>query len=374
MDEMKQEEPKQAETKQSTNQKRKVTAAIVFAIIGIIGIVSVYFYVHHKSTHISTDDAFIEGDIYTIASKVSGTVKTVYVKSNQHVSKGELILEIDAADFAVKVSEALSALNAEKAKIAEIDSRIQTAKRQVEEAIARANAIKAVNELQKANLEQAEKDRERAENLQKKDAISREKYEKAMTAYKVALAQVKAATEDQKSFLFAVETQKAMIQQAEALGVTQLSSIKQKEAVLETASLNAGYTKIYAPADGYVTKKSVEIGNQIQAGQPLTAVVSLEGVHVVANYKETQLEKVKPGMKVEIKVDTYPGKTFAGKVESIMAGTGSAFSLFPAENATGNYVKVVQRVPVKIVFDKNADPEHVLRVGMSVEPVIILEK
>lgn len=357
----------------ATHGKKKI-AFIVFAIIGIIGIVSVYFYVQYKSTHISTDDAFIEGDIYTIASKVPGTVKTVYVKSNQHVSKGELILEIDAADFAVKVSEALSALNAEKAKIVEIDSRIQTAKRQVEEAIARANAIKAVNELQKVNLEQAEKDRERAENLQKKDAISREKYEKAMTAYKVALAQVKAATEDQKSFLFAVATQKAMIQQAEALRVTQLSSIKQKEAVLETAELNSGYTKLLAPADGYITKKSVEIGNQIQAGQPLMAVVSLEGVHVVANYKETQLEKVKPGQKVAIKVDTYAGKIFKGTIDSIMAGTGSAFSLFPAENATGNYVKVVQRVPVKIVFDKNADPEHVLRVGMSVEPTIIIEK
>jgi membrane fusion protein (multidrug efflux system) len=143
---------------------------------------------------------------------------------------------------------------------------------------------------------------------------------------------------------------------------------------LETASLNEGYASIYAPADGYITKKSAENGNQIQAGQPLMALVSLKGVHIVANYKETQLEKVKPGQKVEIKVDTYPGKKFQGKVESIMAGTGAAFSLFPAENATGNFVKVVQRIPVKILFDKDADPEHVLRVGMSVVPTIVIER
>ncbi|PKL52429.1 MAG: HlyD family secretion protein [Nitrospira bacterium HGW-Nitrospira-1] len=370
MDEIKQSD----EIKQNNNHKRKVTAAIVFAIIAIIGIASVYFYVQYKSVHISTDDAFIEGDIYTIASKAPGTVKNIYVKTNQFVKKGELLLEIDAADLAVKVSEASSALNAEKAKIAEIDSRIVAARRQVEEAIAKADAIKAMNELREANLEQAEKDKERAENLLKKDAISREKYEKAMTAHKVAIAQVKAAAEDQKGVLFAVETQKAMIKQAEALKTAQLSLIKQKEAVLETARLNAGYTKLVAPADGFITKKSVEIGNQIQAGQPLMAIVSLDGVHVAANYKETQLEKVKPGMKVEMKVDAYPGKTFTGKVESIMAGTGAAFSLFPAENATGNFVKVVQRIPVKILFDRDADPKHVLRVGMSVVPTIVIEK
>jgi len=363
------------ETKETTAPygKKKI-ASFVFLLVGIIAIVSVYFYVQYKHTHISTDDAFIEGDIYTIASKVPGTIKVVHVKDNQSVKKGELVLEIDAADLAVKVTEASSSLDAEKAKIAEIEARIEASKRQLDDIKAKADSIKAMNELQRANLEQAEKDRGRAENLLKKDAISRERYEKALTAHKVAVAQLRVAAEDQKGILFAVETQKAMIKQAEALRNTQLSSIKQKEAVLETASLNAGYTKLHAPADGYITKKSAENGNQIQAGQPLMALVSLDGVHVIANYKETQLEKVKPGMKVEMKVDTYPGKKFQGKIESIMAGTGAAFSLFPAENATGNFVKVVQRIPVKILFDKDADPEHVLRVGMSVVPTIVIGK
>ncbi|MFZ2196206.1 MAG: HlyD family secretion protein [Thermodesulfovibrionales bacterium] len=353
---------------------KKKIASVVFLLVGIIAIVSVYFYVQYKSMHLTTDDAFIEGDIYTVASKVTGTIKLIHVKDNQSVKKGELILEIDEADLAVKVLEASSSLNAERAEIAEIDARIEAAKRQLDDAKAKVEAIKAVNELQAANLEQAEKDRARAEALLKSDAITKEKYEKIMTAHKVAVAQVKAATEEQKGVLTAVETQKAMIKQAEAAKTTQLSSIKQNEAVLETASLNAGYTKLYAPADGYITKKSAENGNQIQAGQPLMALVSLDGVHVIANYKETQLEKVRPGMKVEMKVDTYPGKKFQGKIESIMAGTGAAFSLFPAENATGNFVKVVQRIPVKILFDKDADPEHVLRVGMSVVPTIVIER
>ena len=363
------------ETKETTAPygKKKI-ASIVFALVGIIAIVSVYFYVQYKKTHITTDDAFVDGDIYTIASKVPGTVENIYVKTNQFVKKGDILLELDAADYDVKVAEAFSALNAEKAKIAEIDSRIQAANKQLEEAVAKADAIKAMNELQSANLEQAENDMGRAKNLYKKEALSKERYEKAMTAHKVAVAQVKASAEDQKSFALAVETQRALIKQAEALRTTQLSSIKQKEAVLETAKLNAGYTRLIASADGHITKKTVETGNQVQAGQPLMAVVSLDDVHVIANYKETQLEKVRPGQKVEIKVDTYPGKKFKGTVESIMAGTGAVFSLFPAENATGNFVKVVQRIPVKIVLDKDTDKKHVLRIGMSVVPTIIVEK
>lgn len=154
-----------------------------------------------------------------------------------------------------------------------------------------------------------------------------------------------------------------------------MSSVRQKEVVFKAAELNKTYTKIYAPSDGYVTKKNVESGNQIQIGQPLMAIVPLlDDIWINANYKETQLEKIQTGQKVEIKVDTYSGKTFWGKVESIMAGTGASFSLFPAENATGNYVKVVQRVTVKIVLDKDTDKEHVLRVGMSVVPTVIVEK
>lgn len=363
------EETKEA---QGSGSKKKIALSI-FAFMVIAGLTALFFYTRYIKTHISTDDAFIDGDIYTIAPKVSGTVRNVYVSSNQLVKKGDMLVELDEADYTVRVSEAASVLEAEKSKITEIESKIQTAKKKLAEAVARIEAVKAINELQNANLEQAEKDRDRAENIYKKNAISKEKYEKALTAYKVALAQVRASTEDMTGVGLAVETQKATVKQAEASKISQMSIIKQKEAVLETAQLNSGYTRITAPADGYVTKKSVMAGNQIKAGQPIMAVVSLEGVHVVANYKETELARVKPGQRVEIEVDTYPGRKFTGKVDSIMAGTGSAFSLFPAENATGNYVKVVQRIPVKILLDKDTDREHVLRVGMSVVPTILVD-
>ncbi|MFA4915891.1 MAG: HlyD family secretion protein [Syntrophales bacterium] len=359
------------EVKQNNNRKRNITAAIVFFVIAVIGLISVLFYVEYKNTHISTDDAYIDGNIHTIAPKVSGTVKAVLVRSNQYVKAGDVLIEIDPLDYDVRVNEAQAGLGAEKAKLVEVEAGIETARKQLADASAKADAIRAMNELQDARLEQAEKDKVRAEGLFKKEAMSREKYENVMTAYKVGLAQVKAATEEVKSSISAVAAQKSLIKQAEAVKTAQLFSIKQREALLETAKLNAGYTRIFAPVDGYVTKKSVEKGNQLQPGQPIMAIVTLEGIYVTANYKETQLEKVKTGQQVEIKVDTYPGKKFKGTVDSIMAGTGAVFSLFPAENATGNYVKVVQRIPVKIVFDKNTDQEHVLRVGMSVVPTIL---
>ncbi|HWR58403.1 MAG TPA: HlyD family secretion protein [Thermodesulfovibrionales bacterium] len=369
------EEIKQTETgTQPGNHKRKIAAG-VFAILAVIVAIAVYFYIQYKDTHISTDDAFVDGHIHIIASKVNGTVKSVLVKSNQFVRQGDVLVELDPADYSVKVAEAQSSLNAERSKLTEVDARIETAKRQIAELDARSNAIGGLLEVQKAGLEQTEKDVKRAEGLYKREAISAERYEKIMTAHKEALARVNAATEGVKFGLLSVDSQQAALKQAEAAKVTQLAEIKRREAQFKEAGLKYGYTKLSAPIDGYVTKKSVEIGNQVQTGQPLMAIVDLvEDVHILANYKETQLEKVRPGQKVEIKVDSYPGKTFKGKVDSIMAGTGAAFSLFPPENATGNYVKVVQRVPVKIVLDKDTDKEHILRIGMSVVPTIIVRE
>jgi len=173
----------------------------------------------------------------------------------------------------------------------------------------------------------------------------------------------------------ALETQKTVIKQAESTISTQRSLIQQKRAVLKTSELNLDYTRIYAPADGYITKRSAEVGNQVQADQPLMSVVPLapEEIWITANYKETQLKRVKSGQKVKIEVDMNPDRVFHGRVDSIMAGTGSAFSLFPPENATGNYVKVVQRIPVKIVLEQGEDPGHMLRIGMSVVPTILAE-
>jgi membrane fusion protein, multidrug efflux system len=353
--------------------RRKVVAGIIFSVIGVIAIVAVYLYLQYKSTHISTDDAYVEGDVYTIAFKVNGTVKTVYVGDNRYVKKGDDLADLDAVDYAVKVKESEAALNVEKAKVAEAERRIDAAEKQLVQLQFQLKAARANHDLQQANLNQAQIDIKRAENLFRKEAMSKERYQQTQTDYKVRVAQVRAAEDQVNQVAAALDTQKAVISQTESAVRSEAALVKQKEAALEAAQLNAGYTKVYAPVDGYVTKKSVEVGNQIQAGQPLMAVVPLEGTYVTANYKETQLAKVKPGQKVEISVDSYPGKTFHGKVDSIMAGTGSAFSLFPPENATGNYVKVVQRVPVKILVDRGEDTKHVLRIGMSVVTTILVK-
>jgi len=354
------------------NSGRKKIGIIILILLFAIGAIIIFFYLRYKATHVTTDNAFIEGAIHTIASKVSGTVKAIHVRDNQSVKKGDLLIEVDPVDFDVKVKEASSKLDAEKAKFLEVEAKIETAKRQLLELKTKMETAKANLELQQANRKQAEIDEKRAENLYKREAISRERYEKTKTEFDVAVAREKAATEQLRQAEMAIETQGAVIRQAEAAKIVKLSTIKEREAGLRIAELDYGYTRISAPSDGYVTKKSVEVGNQIQAGQPLMAIVPLYDIWVIANYKETQLEKVKTGQKVKIKVDTYPGKTFKGKVESIMAGTGAIFSLFPPENATGSYVKVVQRIPVKIVLEEGADPEHVLRIGMSVVPMIIV--
>ena len=328
---------------QTGNGQKKKKAFMIVGVVVVIGLIAGYFYSGYRKTHVSTDDAFIDGNIHSIAAKIYGTVKKVSVKDNQPVKKGDLLVEVDPADYTARLREASSAVGTEKAKLSEAGTKIEAAK---------------VNlELQRANLRLAELEKNRAEALYQKEVLPRDRYDRAMTGYEVAVAQVKAAEEQ--------------LRQAESQKLTQASTIMQKEATAALVELNYEYTKIYAPVDGYVTRKSVQTGNQIQPGQPLMAVVALDDIWVTANFKETQMENIRPGQRVELTVDSYPGKVFSGKVDSIMAGTGVSFSLFPAENATGNYVKVVQRIPVKIVLDEGTDKDHVLRVGMSVEPTVI---
>lgn len=326
----------------AANGNRKKIALAGFGAFMIIGAIALFFYLDYKATHITTDDAFVEGNIHAIASKIPGTVVAVHVRDNQMVKKGDLLVELDEADYAARTSEGMAAVSAEQGRLAEQASRI--------------SARQATVALQDAQLRQAEIDFRRAEKLFEQEAISKERYEKAKTAYDVTVAQLNVAREELK--------------QASSSLSAQSASIREKQARLKKAELDFSYTKLRAPIDGVVTKKNAEVGNQVQPGQALMAIVPLDAVWVVANFKETQLEKIRAGQSVEFEVDSYPGKKFTGKVDSIMAGTGAAFSLFPPQNATGNYVKIVQRVPVKIIIDKNSDPEHLLRVGMSVLPTV----
>jgi membrane fusion protein (multidrug efflux system) len=335
--------------------------------------VTLYFYLQYKKTHISTDDAFVDGRVHVIASKVPGTVKLIHIKDNQFVRKGDVILEIDSMDYEVRIKETRAGLETERAKLSEIRDRVDTVRKQLSEISASLEAARANLQLQKANLDLAKVNFQRSEFLMKREVIPRQQYDNSKTTYEVAVAQVKAAEDQVKQIEASLETQRALIKQTESGLPTQEAQIRQKDATLKGTELNLGYTKIYAPTDGYIAKRSVEIGNQIQPGQSLMAVVPLDDIWITANYKETQLERVKPGQQVKIKVDTYPSKVFHGKVDSVMAGTGAVFSLFPPENATGSYVKIVQRIPVKIVLDQGTDPAHILRIGISVVPTILVE-
>jgi membrane fusion protein (multidrug efflux system) len=222
--------------------------------------------------------------------------------------------------------------------------------------------------------------------LHERQVISREAFEKAQTDAEVAAAQDDVAKEELRLAEAALPTQEAIIAQKGAV-ISQRQSVatqrearirqmeaqvQQRESALAEARLLHRYTSVLSPVDGYVTRKAVEAGQVVSPGQSLLAVAALDNVWVVANYKETDIERIRPGQEVEIRVDTFKGRKFRGTVDSIMAGTGSAFALFPPENASGNYVKVVQRVPVKIVLSRGEDPGHILRIGMSVVPTILV--
>jgi membrane fusion protein, multidrug efflux system len=330
--------------KPNGNGKRK-KAGIVLALCIVAGLVLGVKWWVKSQTDIATDNAFVETHIHSISPRIAGNVTRVYVIDNQEVKKGEILVELDSHDY--------------EAKVREMAGSVGVAKNETSGDYAQVESARASVTLARAKLEQAELDLKRGKNLFGREVIPREQLDRLETARKVSASQLKEAEEAQRKA-------QAMV------GGTggREARVAEKEGKLLQARLSLEYTKIYAPADGYITRKSVEPGNNVQPGQPLMALVPLEDAWVTANYKERQLAHVRPGQKVLFTVDAYPGHKFTGRVDSVMAGTGAAFSLLPPENATGNYVKVVQRIPVKIRIDKGSDPEHLLRVGMSVVPTI----
>ncbi|RMG04396.1 MAG: HlyD family secretion protein [Nitrospirae bacterium] len=386
------------ENKSGGNNRNRNRVLIVFFIILIVSLIAGVIYMRYKKTHITTDDAYVEGRIHQVAPKVEGEVVEVLVGDNQYVKRGDLLLRIDAEPYKKKLDEAQAALDAELNRMSELkatleaerqklraaEAGVQRIEREKEAILQAVEAAKSELDAQEALLRQAESDYRRAERLYKSGVIPKDRYEKAKTALdaqrakrdaliasvrkaEVSLSLNRAALKEAGA---GVSAQKAVLRRLSETIHSQESMIKSRKAVLELAKLRLSYTRVYAPSDGYVTHKSVEVGNIVRPGMPLMAVVPLSDVYVVANYKETQVERIRPGQKVRIRVDAYPGRVFEGKVESIMAGTGAVFSLFPPENASGNYVKVVQRIPVKIILKEGTDPDHLLRLGMSVVPTV----
>jgi membrane fusion protein (multidrug efflux system) len=382
---------------QPKNSRRRKAMAL-FLVAALVTVGSGLFYWWYRQTHIVTDDAYVEGRIHPVAARIQGTVAEVVVEDNQPVKQGQLLLRIDPEPYAVRVAAAGSAVSAATADltgarsdIAAGEADIQAARQdlaasraQLDQARLAVDAGRSRLTLAEAQLAQAVRDAERAGNLFEKQSISRERLEKAQTELAVSRARHDLAREELRVTEAAIPTHEAQISQKNAILAQRQAALSQRkarvgqqsalvgqrESALAEAKLYRQYADVVAPVDGYVTRKTVEAGQVVSPGQSLLAITDLSDVWVVANYKETQIEKIRPGQPVSIRIDTFSGKKFHGKVESIMAGTGSAFSLFPPENATGNYVKVVQRVPVKIVLDRGEDPEHVLRIGMSVVPTV----
>lgn len=382
------------------NNSRRKKALVLFLVVSVVTIGAGVFYWWYRQTHISTDDAYIEGRIHMVAARIQGTVTEVLVEDNQPVKQGDLLLRVDPEPYAVRVAAAASGLSAAKADriaarsdIAAAKADIEAARQeiaaaaaQLEQARAALSAARSKVSLAEVSLAQADRDAARAKSLFERHSLSRERFEKISTEQEAAQARLDlardelrlagAASATQEAHLLGKEAfllqRQAVLAQREARAGQQEAVVRQRESGLAETELLRGYADVVAPADGRVTRKSVEVGQVVSPGQALLAVTGLSDLWVVANYKETQIGKIRPGQEVRIRVDTYPGRKFRGKVDSIMAGTGSAFSLFPPENATGNYVKVVQRVPVKILLERGEDPEHVLRVGMSVVPTVLV--
>jgi membrane fusion protein (multidrug efflux system) len=381
------------------NGRRRKAIGLFLVVLAATAITG-FAYWKYRQTHVSTDDAYIDGRIHLVSARIQGNVTEVRVKDNQPVRAGDPLLLIDPEPYAVRESGAASAVAAGTGDVAAARADLVAAGADVTAAIkdlegakaqraqlsAGIEAARARTSLAAARRSQASRDAARMKQLYEREVVSRETFEKAQTDAEVAAAQDDVAREELRLAEAALPTQEAIIAQKEAV-VSQRRSVatqrearirqmeaqvRQRESALEEATLLHRYTRILSPVDGYVTRKTVEAGQVVSPGQSLLAVAALDNVWVVANYKETDIERIRPGQEVEIRVDTFKGRKFKGTVDSIMAGTGSAFALFPPENASGNYVKVVQRVPVKIVLSRGEDPGHVLRIGMSVVPTILV--
>lgn len=311
-----------------SSSKRKRRLLLVFGVIVLLAALAAgAYYYWHSRFYVSTDDAYVQGHPVTLSARVAGNIVGVYVADNQHVPQGQRLVGIDPRDYQIAEARAEAALQSSQADEQKAAADVEAAR---------------------ATWVQQEQDLRRNEELVKQGATTEQALEHSRAATTTAQANLNA----QEKNLASAGAQTAVARVA-----------------VEAARLQLSYTQVHAPQAGYVMRKSVEVGAYVNVGQPLLVLVT-DDLFVVANFKETQLTHMRPGQPATMRVDAYPGVTFYGHVDSIQAGTGPTFSLFPPENATGNFVKIVQRVPVKIVFDRPPDPNHRLVLGMSVQPKV----
>lgn len=380
-----------ASSKGQPARRRRLSPVLVTAVAAalIAAGVGYWFLTRNQET---TDDAFVTANVVQIAPRVAGTVLAIHIDDNQRVGSGDLLIELDPRDYQAALAQAQGALDAANAneevarRALELTEKTTTADvKQAKAGVALGEAaVKEAEEKVAASQAEVDYDRVEAERYGKLAAdtfASRQRFDQATAALKSAKAALKANQQavavaraqlvQARAQLDGANTAAKQVAEKRAELKAAIANVVSAEANLHTAKINLSYTKIHAPSQGFITNRSVNPGDAVEPNQTLSSLV-IGRPWVVANFKETQLERMRPGQSVDISVDAYPGKVLHGHIDSIQRGSGAAFSLLPPENATGNYVKVVQRVPVKIVIDDPIDPAMVLGPGMSVESTVLV--
>ncbi len=344
-----------AQEQEIQHEEKKKPNRVIPIILGIILIAGLIFGVKeyiYSSKHEDTDDAQIDADISPVVARVGGYVDSIFFEDNQHVDKGQVLVKIDDRDYRVKLEQAQAAQQGAGASIGVGESQIYST-------AANAASAKAQVTSAAARLEKMQKDYARYANLIKDGSITQQQFDQSKSDLQVARANYQAAIDQYKAAQQQVGTTRNQLK------VTN-TGVNQRQADVDYAKLQLTYTTIKAPASGITSKKSVQLGQLVQAGQTLFSVVNDNSLYVTANFKETQLEHLRNGQKVKIEVDAFPDLDIEGSVYNFSPATGARFSLLPPDNATGNFVKVVQRVPVKIKINGNKETLDKLRAGMSV--------
>jgi len=410
--------------KETSQSKRKKPKGLILAGLGVTSLVAGVFGFHwwqYASTHEETDDAYVAGNVHPISSRISGTISEVLVNDNQQVQTGYLLVKLDPRDNQIQVQQAEAALEAAlrqanaartninlasanaagntqqaQGNVSSSSAAIATAEAAVKQAQAGIPAAQAAVAQADANLQKAQADYNRYNTLYQEGVVSRQQLDTAKATYYADLAQKNSAiqgvvqaqaalTQAQENVTKAkaqLTASKGGLQQARATSFqpqvnrsqykAAQAAIAQAQANLNNALLQLSYTNIYAPTQGRVGNKTVQVGQRLQPGTPLMSIVEND-YWVVANYKETQLERMHPGEQVEVKIDAFPHHPFIGRVDSFSPGSGATFALLPSDNATGNFTKIVQRVPVKIVFDPTSIQGYESRITPGMSAVVSVE-
>jgi membrane fusion protein, multidrug efflux system len=336
-------------------RRRWLVALIALVVVGAI-VVGAEWWIE-ASRWVGTDDAFIDTHMVQVSAQVAGRVEAVLVNDNQEVRAGQPLVELDPADFHAALAQAVANQQSAQGQLAQAEAQLPVARANLDEAKAQAGVAQAASVNAEINLKRDQALARMGGLAVSQQTIDNDTATARSDAANLAAAQQKAVAAEAQ-----IGLDKKDIQTAEAVARAAAAQVQQ-------ARLNLGYTVLRASVNGRITNKTVAVGNYVQVGQALTALVP-DRVWVTANFKETEIGRMKVGDPVDIYVDAYPGQVFKGRVQSFQAGSGAAFSLLPPENATGNYVKVVQRVPVKIVFDDGPAAHWLLGPGMSVEPYV----